>query len=109
MERLKAAVIGMGFIGFAHVEALRRVPYVDIVAIVDPIGAKEKAGQLGVPAGYADYIEMMDQCMPNCVHICTPNSTHMDIVMAEIARGIHVVCESLWRETQKKRRRWSRL
>lgn len=93
MKRLKAAVIGMGFIGFAHVEALRRVPYVDVVAIADPFGAKEKAEQLGVPAGYADYLDMMDQCKPDCVHICTPNSTHMAIAMAAIERGIHVICE----------------
>lgn len=93
MKRLKAAVIGMGFIGFAHVEALRRVPYVDVVAIADPFGAQEKAAQLGVPAGYADYVEMMDVCKPDCVHICTPNSTHMEIAMAAIQRGIHVVCE----------------
>ena len=32
MKRLKAAVVGMGFIGFAHVEALRRIPHVDGLA-----------------------------------------------------------------------------
>ena len=93
MKRLKAAVVGMGFIGFAHVEALRRIPHVDVVAIADSFGAKEKAERLGVPAGYADYVEMMDACKPDCIHICTPNSTHMAIAMAAIERGIHVVCE----------------
>ena len=82
MKRLKAAVVGMGFIGFAHVEALRRIPHVDVVAIADSFGAKEKAERLGVPAGYADYVEMMDACKPDCIHICTPNSTHMAIAMA---------------------------
>ena len=43
MKRLKAAVVGMGFIGAAHVEALHRIPYVDVVAIADAFGAKEKA------------------------------------------------------------------
>ena len=93
MERLKAAVVGMGFIGVAHVEALRRAPYVDVVAIADSFGAKEKAERLGVPAGYADYEEMMDKCKPDCVHVCTPNSMHMDVAMAAIRRGINVVCE----------------
>ena len=93
MKRLKAAVVGMGFIGVAHVEALRRVPYVDVVAIADPFGAKEKAERLGVPAGFADYQEMMDTCKPDCVHVCTPNSMHMEVVMAAVQRGIHVVCE----------------
>ena len=74
-------------------EALRRVPYVDVVAIADPFGAKEKAERLGVPAGFADYQEMMDTCKPDCVHVCTPNSMHMEVVMAAVQRGIHVVCE----------------
>ena len=93
MKRLKAAVVGMGFIGAAHVEALHRIPYVDVVAIADAFGAKEKAERLGVPAGYADYREMMDVCRPDCVHVCTPNAMHMEVVMAAIERGIHVVCE----------------
>ena len=43
MKRIRSAVIGVGFIGAAHVEALRRVPYVDVVAIVNRTGAQEKA------------------------------------------------------------------
>ena len=92
MKRLRAAVAGMGFIGFAHVEALRRLPYVDVVAIADPVCAKEKAERLGVPAGYTDFVQMMDECKPDCIHICTPNSTHMSIAMAAIERGINVIC-----------------
>ena len=93
MKRIRTAVIGLGFIGAAHVEALRRVPYVDVVAIVNRSGAQEKAEALGVPEGYADYIEMMDRVRPDCVHICTPNDMHKDIALAAFERGIHVVCE----------------
>ena len=46
MERIKAAVIGIGFIGAAHVEALKRVPGVDVVALVNRHGAAEKAAEL---------------------------------------------------------------
>lgn len=93
MERIRAAVIGMGFIGVAHVEALRRVPYVDVVAIVDQFGAEQKAESLGVPEWFTDYREMMDKCHPDCVHICTPNNTHMEIALAAFEKGINVVCE----------------
>ena len=41
MKRLKAAVVGMGFIGAAHVEALHRIPYVDVVAIGNGTASKE--------------------------------------------------------------------
>ena len=40
MKRLKAAVIGSGFIGAAHVEALKRVHGVDVLALVDIADAK---------------------------------------------------------------------
>lgn len=93
MKRIRSAVIGVGFIGAAHVEALRRVPYVDVVAIVNRTGAQEKADALGVPDGFADYLEMMDTCHPDCVHICTPNNTHKEIALAAFERGINVVCE----------------
>ena len=93
MERMKAAVIGMGFIGVAHVEALRRVPYVDVVAIVDSFGAEEKAKRLGIPVAYADYRQMMDEVKPDCVHVCTPNHMHKEVVMAAFERGINVICE----------------
>lgn len=93
MKCLKAAVVGMGFIGAAHVEALRRVPCVDVVAVADAFGAQEKAERLGVPAAYADYKKMMDECELDCVHVCTPNSMHMEVVMEAIKRGINVVCE----------------
>jgi len=93
MNRLKVGVIGVGFIGEAHVEALKRVPHVDVVAIVDGVGAKEKAEKLDVPNYFADYREMIKVCKPDCIHICTPNNTHMEISLYAFERGIHVVCE----------------
>ena len=43
MKRLKAAVIGSGFIGAAHVEALKRVPGVDVVALVDIVDKRQRS------------------------------------------------------------------
>lgn len=93
MKRLKVAVIGMGFIGFVHVEALRRLPGIDVVAIVDNIDAKEKAESLGIPSHFSEYEEMMEKCKPDCVHICTPNFTHKEIALAAFKRNINVICE----------------
>lgn len=93
MKRLKAAVIGVGFIGEAHVEALKRVPYVDVVAIVDGIGAAEKAAKLDVPNYFQDYKEMIEVCKPDCIHVCTPNHTHKEISLYAFEHGVHVICE----------------
>lgn len=93
MDRLKAAVIGSGFIGAAHVEALKRVAGVDVVALVDITDAERKAQELDIPRGFADYREMIEICRPDCIHICTPNNTHKEIAMYAFEHGINVVCE----------------
>lgn len=93
VRRIKAAVIGVGFIGEAHIEALRRIPYVDVVAIVDGVGIQEKAERLGVPAGFEDYKEMIEVCKPDCIHICTPNFLHKEIALYAFEKGVNVVCE----------------
>ena len=57
---MKAAIIGVGFIGAAHIEALRRLGGIDIAAVADPVDAEKKAQALFVPRAYADYKTMID-------------------------------------------------
>jgi predicted dehydrogenase len=89
----KTAIIGVGFIGAAHIEALRRLGNIEIVALADPINAEKKAASLNVPKGYADYKEMIDTEKPDVIHVCTPNETHFEVSMYAMERGIHVLCE----------------
>lgn len=93
MKKMRAGIIGIGFIGAAHIEALRRLGYVDVVAIADASHAQEKADRLYVPKGYDDYKEMIDNEALDCVHICTPNSMHYEMAMYAMGKGIHVICE----------------
>lgn len=93
MERLKAAVIGSGFIGAAHVEALKRIPGVDVAALVDIVDPVRKAEELDVPNGFTDYRKMMETVKPDCIHICTPNHTHKEIALYAFDHGINVICE----------------
>ena len=93
MERIRSAVIGLGFIGAAHVDALKRVPGVDVVAVVDAFGIEGKAELLDVPNAFSSYQEMIEVCKPDCIHICTPNHLHKEIAIYALERGIHVVCE----------------
>lgn len=95
MDRIKAAVIGTGFIGPAHIEALRRLGYVDVVALAD-INldvARQKAEQLCVDKAYGDYRELLRDEAIDIVHICTPNYLHYPMVKDAIMAGKHVVCE----------------
>ena len=89
----KTGVIGVGFIGAVHIEQLRCLGNVEVVAIADEAGAQKKAEMLFVPKAYADYREMINTEHLDCVHICTPNNTHYEIAMYAMERGVHVVCE----------------
>ena len=93
MKKFRTCVIGVGFIGAAHIEALRRLGNVDVVAISDIPNAVAKAAAHCVPKGYDDYKEMIDVEKPDVVHICTPNSSHYEMAMYAMERGISVVCE----------------
>lgn len=93
MKRFRTCVIGVGFIGAAHIEALRRLGNVDVVAICDQPNAAAKAEAFCVPKGYDDFREMLDTEKPDVVHICTPNSSHYEMAMYAMERGISVVCE----------------
>ncbi len=95
MKTTKAGIIGMGFIGRQHVEALRRIPGVEIVAITD---TNEESGkriceELFIPRHYTDYMAMLDNEELDVVHNCTPNQLHYSINKEVIRRGINIYCE----------------
>jgi len=94
MDAIRAAVIGTGFIGPAHVEALRRVG-VEVIGIAgsSPERARPKAEALGVPKVYADWRELIADPAVNVVHITTPNYLHYPMAKAAIEAGKHIVCE----------------
>lgn len=93
MKKYKAAVIGTGFIGLGHVEALRRLGNVDVVAICDSSSAKEKAELMNVEKYYYDHLEMFAKEELDVIHICTPNHTHYPIAVDAMKAGINVFCE----------------
>lgn len=93
MKKFRTGVVGVGFIGTVHVEQLRRLGNVEVVAITDSQDAEQKAAQLFVPRGYSDYRKMIDEENLDCIHICTPNNTHYEIAMYAMEHGVHVVCE----------------
>ena len=93
MKRFRVGVIGVGFIGAVHIEQLRRLGNVDVVAVAVHSRPQEKADKLCVPKGYSDYREMIDKENLDCVHICTPNNTHYEMAMYALEHGVNVVCE----------------
>lgn len=93
MKKLRVGVIGIGFIGAAHVEALRRLGYVDVVAVANHNNGAQKAKELFVEHGYDDYREMIDKESLDAVHICTPNNTHYEMAMYAMEHAVNVMLE----------------
>jgi predicted dehydrogenase len=92
-ERLRAVVVGPGFIGMVHADALRRNG-VEVVAFVGSgsEAGREKAAAFGVPF-YDSLAAALTAESFDCVHITTPNYLHAPLAREAIAAGKHVVCD----------------
>jgi predicted dehydrogenase len=89
-----AAVIGSGFIGTVHIEALRRLGVrVHGLLEVSPEHGVKQAAELGLPGAYADMDEMLADERVEVVHVTSPNALHFPQVSRIVAAGKHVVCE----------------
>jgi predicted dehydrogenase len=94
-EPVRVAVIGTGFAGGSHVEALRRVPGIEVVAVAGSSGerAQAAADRLQVPVATGDYRTLLDEAAIDAVHNCTPNDLHHEITAAALDAGKHVLAE----------------
>ncbi len=90
---LRAGVIGTGFIGPVHIEALRRIG-VTVSALCDvPDRAATAAERLGIPLVFNDYRELLACPEVDAVHIAAPNRFHQEMALAALAAGKHCLCE----------------
>ena len=92
---LQTAVVGVGFIGAEHIEAIRRTNLATVAAIVgrSPEQTEQKAKALGIPAFYTDYDAVLQDPSIQVIHICTPNHLHYAMARKALFAGKHVVCE----------------
>ena len=92
---MRCSVVGIGSVGPLHINALKEIGE-EIVALCDKNPercewAKEKFGLDCLV--YTDYIKMLDEVMPDSVHICLPHYLHVDYSCEALSRGINVLCE----------------
>src|ERR1700693_3113001 len=95
MEKIKVAVFGTGFMGRVHVEALRRLGTVDVVAIAGRTAesARKFASAHAIDSWTGDYKELLADSGIAAVHICSPNSLHFPMGKAALEANKHVLCE----------------
>src|SRR5256885_9333677 len=94
ITEIGAAVVGTGFIGVVHVEALRRLG-VQVHGVVGSSRerAESRAHDAGLPPAYESFQAMLNDARVDVVHITSPNHVHHEHAMAALHAGKHVVCE----------------
>jgi predicted dehydrogenase len=92
--KLKAAVIGLGFVGKAHVESLRRIG-IEVCGAMGSTGETSAAAckALGLERAYASLQELAEDKSVDVVHLCTPNYLHFEEASLLLRAGKHVLCE----------------
>ncbi len=95
MKRIGMGIVGAGFVGPHHLDAVRRLGYVDVVGIAgsSKASAEKKAEQLFVPRAYGSFEELLNDPDIQVIHNATPNYLHFPVNMAAIAKGKHVVSD----------------
>src|SRR5919106_1897032 len=95
MTRLGMGLIGPGFVGAHHIDAVRRLGFVDVVALAasSEASAHKKAAALGVPRGYGSYEALIADPDVHVVHNTTPNYLHVPVMMAALAARKHVISD----------------
>lgn len=99
---LRFALVGHGFMGAAHSQALRVAPaFVDLplapvmATLVgrDVAATRTAAARWGWRSTAADWRDVVDDPDIDLVDICSPGSTHVEIAVAALEAGKHVLCE----------------
>jgi predicted dehydrogenase len=93
-QTIGVGIAGTGFIGPAHIEALRRIG-IQVLGLAesDEDTARKKASELNVPRHYASLEELLAESDIDVVHLATPNHLHHSHAKAALLAGKHVVCE----------------
>jgi predicted dehydrogenase len=95
MRRIGMGLVGPGFVGAHHIDAVRRLGFVDVVAVAasSDRSARAKADALGVPKAYGSYEALAADPDVHVVHNTTPNHLHVPVIMAALTHRKHVVSD----------------
>jgi predicted dehydrogenase len=96
MHKVRVGVIGSGFIAELHMHAFRRVFGVDVevrVAVSPSDRVLAFAQRHGIPRTHRDWHALLDDAEIDVIDICTPPALHVEMVVACMRAGKHVICE----------------
>ena len=93
LSHLRAGVIGTGFIGPVHIEAVKRIGAQVTAVCGSSKSAQATAEKWGIPEVYGDYNYRALCASPNVdvVHVASPNKEHVEQSLAALAAGKLVI------------------
>ena len=95
MKKIGMGLIGPGFVAAHHIDAVRRLGDVDVVAIAGSSqqSAEKKAREYKVDRAYGDYHALIADPDVQVIHNTTPNYLHLPVTLAALAAGKHVISD----------------
>jgi len=105
MDKVRAAVIGVGYLGRFHAQKYVQIEGCELAAVVD---AREEvrnavAAEVRAGAAVADYRELLGKV--DAVSVVTPTPAHFEIAAAFLEAGAHVLVEKPITETPEQARK----
>jgi predicted dehydrogenase/nucleoside-diphosphate-sugar epimerase len=97
---IRVGLVGAGPITALHVQALRSLPFVEIIGLadIDDYRVHRLAEEFAIPNCYSS-LEALLEASPNVVHILTPPDSHAPLAIQAMKTGCHVFVEGALAET----------
>lgn len=91
-NKIKAAVVGVGYLGKFHAQKYAAMEDVELVGISDTNEetGEQQSKELGCPY-YRDYNDLVDKC--EMVSVVVPSFKHYEVGMAFLQKGVHCLIE----------------
>ncbi|HEU4593369.1 MAG TPA: Gfo/Idh/MocA family oxidoreductase [Steroidobacteraceae bacterium] len=98
MDKIRAAVVGVGYLGRFHAQKYAQIPGCELTAVVDGREAVRNSVAAEVRSTpVADYRQLLGKV--DAVSVVTPTPAHFEIADAFLAAGAHVLVEKPITET----------
>lgn len=91
----RIAFTGTGYIAKVHAHAARKLPDVELVAVVNhrPQSMVAFAAEFGIPRQYLDLADLLQDGNADALIVSTPNYLHAPQTIAALNAGVHVMVE----------------
>ncbi len=92
---IRVGIVGCGNVARSHLQALERVPGVEVVGACDAVAERleRTRSQFRIEGAYGDAADMLGRERLDVVHVLTPPATHKSLSIQALEAGCHVLVE----------------